>query len=247
MAFTQQNLDDIEAAIGAGGEASIRGADGRMVTYRTIDELVKARDTIKTALAAQSAGRRGVYPRHQLHPQFTLADRVVSWFAPTAAVKRFYARSVLAAFEAGRPDRQRKGRRATGSANDEVLRAGSTLWQTARHLEQNYDLALGVLNTLVVNTVGPNGIGIEPQPRTKDGTIDDLLARQILKLHKQWVAAPEVTRQHDWPSCQRMLARSWFRDGEVFSQLLSGFVPPRCAPRGPRPFRGRKTPPLAPW
>lgn len=66
MAFTQQNLDDIEAAIGAGGEASIRGADGRMVTYRTIDELVKAYDTIKTALAAQSAGRRGVYPRHQL-------------------------------------------------------------------------------------------------------------------------------------------------------------------------------------
>lgn len=159
------------------------------------------------------------------HPQFTLADRVVSWFSPGAAVKRAYARNVLAAYEAARPDRQRKGRRATGSANDEVLRAGSTLWQTARHLEQNYDLALGVLNTLVVNTVGPNGIGIEPQPRTKDGTIDDLLARQILKLHKQWAAAPEVTRQHDWPSCQRMLARSWFRDGEVFSQLLSGFVP----------------------
>jgi lambda family phage portal protein len=29
-----------------------------------------------------------------------------------------------------------------------------------------------------------------------------------------------VTWQHDWPSAQRLLARSWFRDGEVFAQLV---------------------------
>ena len=82
--------------------------------------------------------------------------------------------------------------------NDAVLRAGATLRQTARHLEQNYDLALGVLNTLVANVVGPNGIGVEPQPRNADGSINDVLARDILELYKDWSLAPEVTKQHDW-------------------------------------------------
>lgn len=156
------------------------------------------------------------------HPQFTLADRVVAWFAPGAAVRRAQARSVLSYYEAARPDRLRKGRRATGSANDDVQRAGSTLREIARHLEQNYDLALGVLNTLVVNVVGPKGVGIEPQPRNADGSINDDLARQILELLRDWQTTPEVTRQHDWPSAQRLLCRSWLRDGEVFAQLVAG-------------------------
>ena len=77
----------------------------------------------------------------------------------------------------------------------------------------------------MVNVVGPNGIGVEPQPRKADGSIDDALARQILMLYQDWCKAPEVTRQHDWPSAQRLLARSWLRDGEVFSQLVSGTAP----------------------
>lgn len=161
----------------------------------------------------------------QRHPQFTIADRVVSWFSPIAAVKRAHARTVLSYYEAAKPDRLHKNRRATGSANDDILRAGSNLRQIARHLEQNYDLALGVLNTLVNNIIGAHGIGIEPQPRNADGTINDGLARQILKLRKDWVRFPEVTRQHDWPSSERLLCRSWCRDGDVFAQLLSGLIP----------------------
>lgn len=152
-------------------------------------------------------------------------DGLVEYFAPGMATKRAHARRVLSYYEAAKPDRLRKGRRETGSGNDAVLRAGSSLRQQARHLEQNYDLALGVLNTLVANVVGPNGIGFEPQPRNTDGTINDELARQILELHKDWATAPEVTKQHDWASAQRMLARSWFRDGEVFGQMVSGLIP----------------------
>lgn len=159
------------------------------------------------------------------HPQKNVADRVVAWFSPSAAVRRAQARSVLSYYEAAKPDRLRKGRRATGSANDDVLRAGSTLREIARHLEQNYDLALGVLNTLVANVVGAGGVGIEPQPRNADGSINDDLARQILTLWKDWQTNPEVTRQHDWPSAQRLLCRSWLRDGEVFAQLVAGTMP----------------------
>lgn len=152
----------------------------------------------------------------------TLADRIVAWISPAAGVKRAHARRVLAYFEAAVPSRLHKNRRETGSANDAVLRAGGSLRQIARHLEQNYDLALGVLNTLVNNIVGPTGIGIEPQPRRADGSIDDALAKQIIELWKDWCTAPEVTRQHNWASAQRLLCRSWMRDGEVFSQLVAG-------------------------
>lgn len=154
--------------------------------------------------------------------KLTLPDRIVSWFSPVKALKRVHARSVLAYYEAARPDRLRKGRRSVGSANTEVMQAGTTLRQTARHLEQNYDLALGVLNTLVSNVVGANGIGVEPQPRNMDGSINDELARDILLLYKDWQKHPEVTHSHDWASAQRLLARSWFRDGEVFAQMVSG-------------------------
>jgi len=157
--------------------------------------------------------------------RLNLVDRLVSWVSPAAGVRRAHARSVLSYYEAAKSDRLRKGRRATGSGNDEVKAAGASLRQIARHLEENYDLALGVLNTLVANVVGPNGIGVEPQPRKADGTIDDDLARVILELWKDWCRAPEVTKQHDWPSTQRLLARSWLRDGEVFSQMISGMTP----------------------
>ena len=112
--------------------------------------------------------------------KLTLTDRVVSWFDPVAAIKRAHARTVLSYYEAAKPDRTRKMRRSVGTANHEVLQAGAALRQTARHLEQNYDLALGVLNTLVANVVGANGIGIEPQPRRTaiNGMIE---ARQVCR------------------------------------------------------------------
>ena len=155
----------------------------------------------------------------------TLADRFVAWLDPVAGIRRAHARGVLAYYEAARPDRLRKGRRETASGNDAIARAGTTLRQLARHLEQNYDLALGVLNTLVANTVGPNGIGVEPQPRRDDGSIDEAFARQILELWRDWSEHPEVTGRHDWASAQRLLARAWLRDGEVFGQMLAGNVP----------------------
>lgn len=157
--------------------------------------------------------------------QRTTLDRLIGWLSPAAAVRRAQARSILAYYEAARPDRLRKNRRATASANDDVLRAGVPMRQIARQLEQNYDLAVGVLNTLVVNIVGATGIGVEPQPRQTDGSIHAPLARQLMELHKEWRKRPEVTGQYDWPSAERILARTWLRDGEALLQLIAGTVP----------------------
>ncbi|QIH07155.1 MULTISPECIES: hypothetical protein [unclassified Pseudomonas] len=55
MSFTQKHLDAIEAAI-ARGEKTVRYVD-RTVEYRTVDELLRAREEIRGSLAA-SAGPR---------------------------------------------------------------------------------------------------------------------------------------------------------------------------------------------
>lgn len=65
MAFTSQDLAAIDAAI-ASGELSIRSADGKLVTYRSVDELMKARGLVVQSLAAQAAPQRAGGPRHML-------------------------------------------------------------------------------------------------------------------------------------------------------------------------------------
>lgn len=64
MAFTQTDLDAVNAAV-ASGELKIEVA-GRMVQYRSMDELITARDLItadlaSAATASASSVRRGSY------------------------------------------------------------------------------------------------------------------------------------------------------------------------------------------
>lgn len=156
---------------------------------------------------------------------FNALDRAIAWFAPATAARRAHYRRVLAYYEAADPSRLRKGRTSPGTGNLSVMKAGRALREQARYLEQNHDLARGVLNDLVNKVVGPNGIGIEPQPRTAANEIHELFAEQIVALWKDWCYRPEVTWQHDWVSCQRLVARSWLRDGETFTQLVQGTTP----------------------
>ncbi len=64
MAFTTTDLAAVDAAI-ASGELTIRAADGKTVTYRSMDELLKARAVMQAELAAATPRPRA-YPRHQL-------------------------------------------------------------------------------------------------------------------------------------------------------------------------------------
>lgn len=63
MAFTQTDLDNINAAI-ATGELAVE-VNGRKVVYRSIDDLLKARSAIASDLATASAPaspvRRGAF------------------------------------------------------------------------------------------------------------------------------------------------------------------------------------------
>jgi hypothetical protein len=56
MAFTSTDLDAVNAAI-ASGELTVKH-NGREVTYRSMDDLLKARQTIQAELAAAQASAR---------------------------------------------------------------------------------------------------------------------------------------------------------------------------------------------
>lgn len=59
MSFTLKHLEAVETAI-ARGEKTVRYAD-RTVEYRTVDELLKAREEIRTSLANEAKPRSRVY------------------------------------------------------------------------------------------------------------------------------------------------------------------------------------------
>jgi lambda family phage portal protein len=155
-----------------------------------------------------------------------VVERAILAVSPGWARRRALNRAWVAHYEAATPSRARPGQRESSSGNVAVARGGRALRELARSLEQNHDLARGVLDVLVRNTVG-TGIGVEPQPRMQGdrAPINDDLAWQLSKLWAQWCQRPEVTWQHNQGSAERLLARTWFRDGEALAQRIVGPAP----------------------
>lgn len=154
-----------------------------------------------------------------------IVDRIVAYFNPHAGVRRAQMRSALSYYEAAKPGKQRKSRRDSHSPDQLVQSSAAALRSQARHLERNHDISRGALRTLVNNIVGPNGIGIEPQPRRADGSIHEEYAKALREAWRDWCKTPEVTHRHTWAKSQRLLAKAWLRDGESFAQQLIGPVP----------------------
>ncbi len=152
-------------------------------------------------------------------------DRAIAYVSPVWASRRARARVLAAAYEAADPGRLRSKSRDYGSGNSAAAMGGVAIRIQARALERNHDIARNALNVLVQNVVGPAGIGVEFQPRLRNGDIDEAVAEQLRPLWLEWCKRPEVTWQHDWASAQRLLARTWFRDGEALVQELMGIVP----------------------
>lgn len=149
---------------------------------------------------------------------------VVAPFAPRAALRMMAARRAIRAYqEAGEPSRYRKTRTDKASANVNNKRSAEKIKTQARHLDENFDIASGILDVLVANTVG-SGIWPEPQIMLKDGTPATEINSLLLKLYEDFRFRPEVTWQHDIAGSQRLVARSYFRDGEAFGKHLVGDI-----------------------
>lgn len=155
----------------------------------------------------------------------TILDRAIAAVAPVWGVRRMQARGVISAMagvhEATKRSRSRRIARDGGNGDTVVGQDAATLRNQARHLERDHDIARGVLNTLVQNIVG-TGIDVEPAPRLPGQAVDEELAGQLDQLFANWWERPEVTFRHDAGGMQRLLCRSWLRDGESLYQHVQG-------------------------
>lgn len=154
-----------------------------------------------------------------------LLDRIISAVSPEKGLRRQTARQAMAYYEAARESRFRKFH-LDGGHPDNLVRGGAkALRDQARYLERNHDIARGILRTITNNVVGPQGIGVEPQPRRADGSIHDEFAAQIRVLWADWQRRPEVTWRLSFSKMQRAIVRTWVRDGEGLAQMITGPVP----------------------
>lgn len=169
----------------------------------------------------------------QAKPQpMNFVDRLVGYINPAAGLRRVGARHTLNAIQASaRPHEaaERSGHRkffTDGFGPNSIVGASaSAIRAQARHIERNSDIGRGILRTMKNNIVGPNGIGVEPQPRRLDGTIHEEYAATLRRLYREFCRAPEVTGQYTMSGLQRMVVGAWMRDGECFGQHLMGTVP----------------------
>jgi len=153
-----------------------------------------------------------------------IIDKAIEAISPEAALRRDTARKVLKAqraYEAAQPSRLRKTKTDPGSGDAIVERAGESLRLQARHLDENHDLAGGVLDCLVNNVVG-RGVNVEPQVKLKSGELAKPVNDQLIELWEEWIRFPEVTWECHWNHMLRLLARHWFRDGEVLVKHVQG-------------------------
>lgn len=154
----------------------------------------------------------------------SLLDKAITTLSPVWGVRRRHARMLLRAYEAVKPSRFHPLKHAVGSSDTSIARDGSRLRQHARHLEENHDLACGILDVLVHHIVGV-GVSIEPQVKFRQGELACAVNQQLLTLFQQWMLQPQASTRMHWHSLCRLACRSWLRDGEVLLRLLSGHVP----------------------
>lgn len=162
-------------------------------------------------------------------------DAITRWlspFFPSWAARRVYAQAQLARasryYEAVQPSSQRP-RRGNGASADAVMeKARGNPREYARWLDENHDLAIGVLDDLVTNIVGC-GAGIEPMVTRKGEPVTDLNL-QLRALWRGFWQSPEATGELHGAEVERLVCRSWLRDGEVLAQHVNRANPGSTIP-----------------
>ena len=151
-------------------------------------------------------------------------DRIIEPFAPGTVVSRLAARQAIQAYEAARPNRNHKAMREPRSGDLAVQLAGKSLREQARWLDENHDLVTGIFDRLEERVVGAHGIGVEPLPLDNQGEVMTDLAAEIKAAWGEWSLAPETSGELTRPQMERLVCRSWLRDGEALAQEIQGRV-----------------------
>lgn len=109
------------------------------------------------------------------------------------------------------------------SANSVMEHARHKVSNWARYLEENSDLAIGVLDDLTDRVVG-TGIVTEPLIRDAQGNALEDLNATVRRAWDDWGRRPEVSQVIPWGELQRLIFRTQMRDGEALTRHVRGVV-----------------------
>jgi lambda family phage portal protein len=149
-------------------------------------------------------------------------DDAIGVLSPGWKAARLRSRAVIQAYEAVKTTRTHKGRRENRTPDQLSQMGAVSLREQARWLDNNHDLVIGIFDKLEERVVGAKGIIVEPHPKLTNGKVAKKLAKDIRKKWGEWSVRPDVTGQFTRPILERMMLRTWLRDGEVFAQLVRG-------------------------
>lgn len=151
----------------------------------------------------------------------SLYGRFLAGVFPSYAVRRIKALSVQNSYDAEKASRTFRRKKETRGPNLSTMNAHKTLREVVREMEQNNDLIVGALDVMVANIVG-GGCFPEPMILDSEGVPNVEINDQVARLWERWAERPEVTWEWDEASAQRLMCRTWFRDGEVFARHHKG-------------------------
>lgn len=153
-----------------------------------------------------------------------LLDRLLAPLAPGFVAQRLHHRAVIQAYEAAKPSRTHKAKGDPRSADHALRLAGKSLRDQCRWLDENHDLVTGIYDRLEERVVGGAGIGIEPIVLDLAGDVHLEFTAQIKSAWAEWSIRPEASGELSRPQMERLVCRTWLRDGESLAQKLMGPV-----------------------
>lgn len=154
-----------------------------------------------------------------------LLDKALAPLFPGMVAERLRARNVIMAFEAATVTRTHKAKKQTKSADASLNKTLKSLREQCRKLDEDHDLVTGLFDRLEERVVGGPGIAVEPIPLGYDGAINVAFAAKIKALWGEWSLKPEASGELSRPQMERLVCRTWLRDGEALAQMLMGKVP----------------------
>ncbi len=154
-----------------------------------------------------------------------LIDKLLASLAPRFVVQRLAAREAILAYEAAKPGRTHKAKRQPLGADTSLQKSAVSLREQCRKLDEDHDLVTGLFDRLEERVVGGSGIGVEPLPLKLDGSLHAEFAMELRSAWAEWSLSPEASGELSRPQMERLVCRTWLRDGEALAQKLMGAVP----------------------
>ncbi|OZY26551.1 phage portal protein [Pseudomonas lundensis] len=153
-----------------------------------------------------------------------LLDRILAPVFPGTVAERLRARNVIQAFEASDITRTHKAKKQSKSADKSLQKSAVSLREQCRKLDEDHDIVTGLFDRLEERVVGGSGISVEPIPLTYAGDVDLEFAAAIKAQWSEWSLSPETSGELSRPQMERLMCRTWLRDGEGLAQMLIGRV-----------------------